>query len=210
MKTKLSKKVVVISGGSGYLGSFISHLLREQGFTVLVLDRKTVDVTDTKEIRLAAKKIKAKYGSVETVIHAASARLIRQPILTQSRKDFEAQFSVNVLGAFNLFKYFCPIISRGGAIIGITSKSIDTEKYSPSGSYVPAKYALRGLLNILKRELSEQSIRVYEIAPAFMPGGLNSDIPKKVVELIKNKSKPEEITTPEKISNIVLGMIKSK
>ena len=210
MKTKLSKKVVVISGGSGYLGSFITHLLKERDFVVLVLDKKTVDITDAKAIRLAAKKIKAKYGAIEAVIHAASAKLIRQPVLSQSEKDFKSQFSVNVLGAFNLFKYFCPIISKGGAIIGITSKSIDADKNSPSGSYIPAKYALRGLLNILREELSQQSVRVYEVAPAFMPGGLNGDIPKKILEFIQKKSKSEAMTTPEEISKKILEMIDSQ
>lgn len=209
MRNKSSKKVVVISGGAGYLGSSIRHLLEEKGFIVLALDKKTVDITVSEAVREAAKRIKTKYGVIEAVIHAASAKLIRKPLLTQSRRDFENQFSVNVSGAFNLFKYFVPLLSDRGTIIGITSGALDLGTNSPSGSYLPAKAALRGILNILRKELSEKSFRVFEVAPAFMPGGLNRDIPKAAIEFIQKRSKPEDTTTPEEISKKILEMIES-
>ncbi|MDO8743458.1 MAG: SDR family oxidoreductase [Candidatus Azambacteria bacterium] len=225
--TPSNKKIAVISGGAGYLGSAIARKLAGNGFTVVAITKTnktatdiiknefinyvTADITDTESIKKIAEEVKNRFGKVSAVIHAASAPLVREPLLSQSLKDFQSQLSVNIVGAFNLFKSFYPIILPGGTIIGITSKAADTgAAHSPSGSYIPAKYALRGLLRVLSSELKEQSILVCGVAPAFMPGGLNRDIPKAVVEFIKKKSSPEEITSPEEVAEVIFDIINDK
>jgi len=208
------------------LGSAISRKLADNGFTVVaitktnkadVIENESIryiaaDVTDAESVEKIAEEIKNRFGKVFAVIHAASTPLVRKPLLSESLKDFESQLSVNVAGAFNLFKFFCPIILSRGAIIGITSQAINGEAaQSPSGSYIPAKYALRGLLRVLSKELKDhKSIRVYGVAPAFMPGGLNRDIPKAALEFIKTKSLPEEITSPEEVAETILDLINDK
>lgn len=220
----LTKKIAVISGGAGYLGSAIAQKLADNGLIVVAITKTAKaaadliknesvhyiasDITDTESLEKVAEEVKNRFGQVSAVIHAASAPLVRKPILAQSREDFESQLSVNVSGAFNLFKFFCPIALPGSAIIGITSQAIGgNAAHSPSGSYIPAKYALRGLLRILLKELREQSIRVYAVAPAFMPGGLNRDIPKAAVEFIRKKNPPEEITGPEEVAELIYELI---
>src|SRR3989344_6410620 len=136
------KKIAVISGGAGYLGSAIVSKLAGDGFTVVAITRTNkaatdvtknefihyivADITNTESVEKIAEEVKNRFGKVSAVIHAASAPLIRKPLLLESPKEFESQLSVNVTGAFNLFKSFCPIIMPGGVIIGITSKSADT------------------------------------------------------------------------------------
>lgn len=231
MKSKMTNhdiKVAVISGGTGYLGSSITQALINSNFIVVVINRNKkenttdfinnqsvqwfgADITNYQAVEQIAKKVKDQFGVVSTIIHAASAPLIRRPMLEQSLDDFEWQFKINVIGAFNLFKYFCPIIIPGGTVIGITSKSIDAGITSlPSGSYIPAKYALRGLLRVLSNELKDQAVGVYGVAPAFMPGGLNRDLPDPIKELLKKKSKPQDITTPEEVAETVLRLINDK
>ena len=206
------------------MGSVIARKLAGNGFIVIAITKtnKTgvdviknkfihyivADITDTKSVKKIVKEVQNRFGKISAIIHAASAPLVRKPILAESREDFESQLLVNVTGAFNLFKFFCPIVLSGGAIIGIISKAADTgAAHSPSGSYVPSKYALRGLLRVLSSELKEQSIMICGVAPAFMPGGLNRDIPKKIIEFIKKKSLPEAITRPEEVAETILNLI---
>lgn len=224
---KEAKKIVVISGGAGYLGSAIARKLSDSGFIVVIIAKNNkkntefinnrsvhyiaANITNMVSIEKIAKKIKNQFGKILAIIHAASAPLIRKAVLEETLKDFESQLSVNVTGAFNLFKSFCPIILPDGAIIGITSQAINSGvAHSPSGSYVPAKCALRGLLRILSNELKKQSIRVYDVAPAFMPGGLNRDIPKTAIEFIKKKSLPKEIADPEEVAETILDLVNNK
>ncbi len=209
------------------MGSAVTHKLTDNGFIVVAITKTAkisadfiknkfihyiaADITDTKSVEKIAEEVKSRFGKISAIIHTASAPLVRKPLLAQSREDFESQLSVNVTGAFNLFKFFCPIALPGSALIGITSRATSSgAAHSPSGSYIPAKYALKGLLRVLSKELREQSIRVYGVAPAFMPGGLNRDIPKAAVEFIKKKSSPEEITSPEEIAEVILDLINDK
>lgn len=205
------------------MGSIIARKLADNGFIVVAITKTAkaaadiiknefvhyiiADITNTEAIEKTAEEVKNRFGQVSAIIHAASAPLVRKPVLAQSRENFESQLSVNVSGAFNLFKFFCPLALPGSALIGITSQAISSgAAHSPSGSYIPAKYALRGLLQVLSKELNKEH-RVYAVAPAFMPGGLNRDIPKAAVEFIKKKSSPEEITGPEEVAEVIFNLI---
>ena len=199
-----TKKIVVISGGSGYLGNSISKLLSSRGLIIVKLD---ADITKIAAVKKFADKVVNQHGQIFGIIHAASAPLIRKPMLAGTENNFKSQFSVNVIGAFHLFKSLSPAILPGGVIIGITTTAIEPNTvHSFSGSYIPAKYALKGMLRVLNNELKNRSIRVYALAPAFMPGGLNKDLPKAVKTFIE-KSTPKEITSPVEVAKVVLELI---
>jgi len=225
--SKQNKQVVVVAGGFGYLGSFIVDQLIANDFKVVVICRQdnqtsaltdkdgvyffAADITDYEAILKVATEVKNIFGSVFAVIQATGATCSGLSIFSGSALDFSKQFAVNVSGSFNLFKAFKPIISDNGAIIGITSKAIEAgANYMVAGAYLLAKQALRNLLKALARELQTQSIRVYAVAPAFMPGGLNSNLPPKVMEFIQVKSKPEDITKPEAVAQVVIKLINDK
>lgn len=212
--------MIIIAGGAGYLGSSISNLLADHGFIVSVITRKARqsenplihyfigDVTDIMSMEKIVQEISDKFGRAVALISCVSGSLVRKPILSLSKKEFEDQFDINVVGSFNFFKSFCPIIIPGGFIIGITSMYvIPGTQYPVSGSYIPAKYALRGLLRLLSKELSNLAVKVYAIAPAFMVGGLSSDLPDKLLQIIKKKSTPDEMTTPDEVARVVLSVI---
>jgi len=200
------KRVVVISGGMGYVGMHISDLLIQDGFTVCSIDKETVDITDEQAVEKFALETKKHYGNIEVLIHAAAAPLIRKPVLSLTEESFRYQLEVTLTGAFNLSKHFKSLMTKNGCIIGLTSGAIEAGSYSPTGSYIPAKYALKGLLRALYNELKGE-IRVYAVSPAFMPGGLNSDIPEKALDFITQKSKPGEVTHPDKVAKTILGLL---
>lgn len=206
-----NKKVAVISGGDGYLGKIISKKLAENNFEVVAISRNSgVDITDPKIVQKLAEKMKKKFGQINVLIHAASAPIIRKPILEQSENEFNSQLAVNVLGGFHLFKYFAPLLTHGGAIVGISSRAIEPGHFrSSSGSYIPAKFALNGLLRVLSNELKDQSIIVCSVAPAFMAGGMNDNIPDLVREFISRKSKPENVTTPQEVAKVIFKLIRA-
>jgi NAD(P)-dependent dehydrogenase (short-subunit alcohol dehydrogenase family) len=209
--------IAVISGGTGYLGRHLSNLLIQNGFVVFSLGKKNInpshthavklDITDEKAVERFVLAIKEKYGHIDVIVHAVAVPLIRKPILSITQDEFKSQLEVTVTGAFNLFKHFKPIINQNGSIIGVTSGVINHDsQYNPTGSYMTAKYALKGMLRGLYNEL-KGGIRVYAVSPTFMPGGLNSDIPKKALNFIKQKSKPGEITNPDDVALNILSLI---
>ncbi|MCX6735960.1 MAG: SDR family oxidoreductase [Candidatus Parcubacteria bacterium] len=212
------KKIAVISGGGGYLGSAISQELIRNGFFVIAIERedkgildtenirfKIADISDVSAVKKIAEEVKAEFGEICTIIHTASAPLVRQPVLSLSEDDFTQQFSVNVEGGFHLFKYFSEMLEKNGSIIGITSSAIlQGTPHSKSGSYVSAKYGLQGLLRSIS---SESFFRVYSVAPAFMSGGLNNDLPEIARDFILQKSDPKDIASVENVASSVLSLV---
>lgn len=215
---KTSKKIAVISGGGGFLGNAIAETLMRNDFIVIVVERKNdgrtdsenrhfkfADISDASAVKKIAEEVKKEYGEIFTIIHAASAPLSRKPVLSLSEEEFERQFAVNVRGGFYLCKYFSEMLSPDGSIIGITSSAIFPESaHMKSGSYAAAKCGLQGLLRTLSFEIP---FRVYSVAPAFMPGGLNGDMPEAVRELIIKKSRSEDIADPNKVAEAILSLV---
>lgn len=223
--SQLNKKIVAIAGGAGYLGQAITKKLIAEDFIVVIVDRHqpkdftaheqlfflTADVADEQSAQDLAANIQSDFGRLDFFIYAVSAPLARQKVLSQTAEAFTGQFAANVFGAFNLAKYLTPLMGAGGAIIGLTSQAVESGSViAPSGSYVPAKYALRGLLRVLAGELSNQVIRVCAVSPAFMPGGLNSDLPEPVREFIQKKSQPEKSTSPAEVAQVIVDVLQDK
>lgn len=72
----LSNKVVVITGGTGFLGEYFAKSLKEAGATVVVTDRTTaeirLDVTSKESIVSAFDQIIAEYGKIDVVVNNAA------------------------------------------------------------------------------------------------------------------------------------------
>jgi NAD(P)-dependent dehydrogenase (short-subunit alcohol dehydrogenase family) len=195
------KKPVVISGLGGYVGTALKALLDEAGFEPVSVEG---DITDAGNVEKEALRIAATYPQLSGLVHCVSAPLVRKPLLDESEGEFESQFRANVLGAFTFCKYFAPLLTTGSAVVGITTIGADIPRPNSSvGSYLAAKYGLKGLLRVLTAELKEKGIRVYAVAPAFMPGGLNADMPKAAADFIVQKSAPEDVTTPAEVAGVV-------
>lgn len=204
------KQLAIISGGTGYLGSVIAKTLKENGWSVVSLSRNAedldaivCDITNENHVRTVINDIVQKFGNIDAVIHAASPSLERVSLLSVSSNSFRNTIDTAVSGAFYLAKYAVPHMTENSTFIGITSQAVEPRaKYQPYGAYIVAKYALRGLLRTLSIELVQSKIRVYAISPGFLPGGLNRDLPEKVLKFFSDK-KGEGISSPEEVASIV-------
>jgi NAD(P)-dependent dehydrogenase (short-subunit alcohol dehydrogenase family) len=190
----MEKPLAVISGGTGYIGAAVTQELTASGWEVAVLSRRAnpglyeCDVTDEQAVRETIAAIVQKFGKIDACIHAATVPLKRVGLLSVSPTEFELDIHTAARGALLLAKECMPHMEHGATFIGITSQAIEPGLVQPLGTYLPAKYALRGMLRVLASETREAGICVYAVAPSFLPGGLNSDLPEKVQNFIALKS----------------------
>jgi len=187
-------KTIVIAGSSGYIGRAITAQFRDAGWSVIGISRRGdtgCDITDDEQVRREFAMIQGEHGGITACIHAAAPRLVRKPLLELASEEFVGQLEVAAKGAFNVFKNAVPLLRDNGALIGITTAALRPGRLERVGSYIPAKYALRGVLRVLSQELSPKA-RVYAIAPGFLPGGLNGDLPSEVREFLSSKLAPTE------------------
>lgn len=192
-----SKPLAIVSGGTGYLGTAIIAELKNAGWRVASFSKSVskssdevyrCDVTNEEEVRSVLAEIKATHGPITACIHTASPPLERVPILSVSTASFDVALNTNVRAAFFLAREMAEHMAKNAAFIGITTHAIEPGILQPHGAYIPAKYALRGFLRALSAETKESGIRVYAVAPGFLPGGLNKFMPKSIQDFLAHKS----------------------
>ena len=203
--------LAVVSGGTGYLGSAIVAELKNAGWRVATLSKSipksndevyTCDVTNEEDVRTVLAKIRGAHGPIAACVHTASPPLERVPILSVSTAAFDAALNTNVRAAFLLAREMTKHMEERAAFIGITTHAIEPGILQPHGAYIPAKYALRGFLRALSAETNESGIRVYAVAPGFLPGGLNNDLPQPVQDFLARKSGTDS-ESPKRIATLI-------
>lgn len=220
-------KVAVISGGTGYVGSAVALKLAADGMIVALVynnasDKEVeailgglpgsghkayrCDITDALAVSGVVENIEDELGPIYACIHTAGEKPDRKKLYLTSSDDFRRQFEVNVFGSFN-FISVCAARLKGheeGVIVGITTAGVVSESsISGLGAYVPAKYALQGILAMLKAELTQYGVRVYSVAPGFMAGGMNNGLPKAFVDIVKDKSPTKSLATASLVAEKV-------
>lgn len=180
----VSKKVALIYGGTGYIGSSITLSLRSLGFVVITAGRNpsdnkdhvVSDISDNASVQTVINRIITDYGRLDIVVHSSSPAIERVPLLKGQPKSFNEHVAVAVYGTYNLAVSALPHISPNGAFIVITSGIIkDLSKPLKRGAYAFAKQAQHNLTAQIA--LEHGNVRVFEIMPDFLPGGLNKDLP---------------------------------
>ena len=194
---EINLKTAVISGGNGFLGRAIRTSLESSGWRVITLGRHIgesdkeyrCDISSENDVRATIAKVVDRYGIIDACIHAAVHTIENKPLTDISAEAFDTQMEVTVGGAFLLSAAAIPHMSKGAAFIGITTKLLEAGMtLMPMGAYVPAKAALRGFLRVLANDTRSRGIRVYAVAPGFLPGGLNSHLPDAVLRLFASKT----------------------
>jgi NAD(P)-dependent dehydrogenase (short-subunit alcohol dehydrogenase family) len=148
---------------------------------------------------------------VSLCVHAAGLKPERKKLLQTSAASFARQLEVNGMGGFNFLTNVASIMKEGGTIVGITTIGVvNTEAAKSLGGYIPAKYVLQGILSMLREELLPRKVFVYALAPGFMEDGMNKDIPKAFVEMVKTKSKTKQLATAEGIAERVMSLHENK
>ena len=163
------------------------------------------DITDEEEVNNITEKIAKDFGGIDICVHAAASKLNRVFLNDLSSGEFRRQFEVGVFGGFNFISACARLMEKNkGIIVGITSAAIE-QNSSPGkmGAYLPAKHALHGLLCVMRDELNRRGIKVYEIAPGFLPGGLNKDLPAEISEFLSKKNNPKYPSSAEKVAEAV-------
>jgi len=232
--TKGIDRVAVISGSTGYVGSAVARKLAADGMKIAMLyhpasleTAKVVlkslpgsghkayccDIEDAVQIAMTVKAIENDLGDIYVCVHAAGEKPERKQLLLSSIEDLRDQFKVNVFGSFN-FLSACALRlkeHKRGVMIGITTAGVVVPSAAKSlGAYIPAKYAIQGMLTAFKEELKPYGVRVYSVAPGFMHGGMNSDIPKAFADMIKEKSPTKTLASAEEVANKISFLCSDK
>ena len=195
----LKGKVIIITGGAGFLGTQYARALTGAGAKVVLWDMKKVpgvdlvDITDELAVQAAVKKIMKKYGRIDALVNnAAMNPAVGSP---ESQTQFvpyekypidlwKQELMVNLTGMMICTKAVAPIMmkQKSGSIVNIASELSVTahdyrfyddpknKKYKSVG-YTTTKSGVLGLTRQWAVRLGQYSVRIN----AFSPVGMQTD-----------------------------------
>lgn len=187
-------KVVVISGGSGGIGSGFAGALLFLGATVVLLDynaeslrrvsgelskngggvsTETADITDYASVEAAFDRVFSQYGKIDGLVNCAGINIVRG-LNEISAEDFDRVIRVNLLGTVNCSKaagkYMIP--AGKGRVVNISSLAATHGKPNYT-AYTASKAAVNGFTYSLAAEWARKGITVNSISPVLIVTDIN-------------------------------------
>ncbi|OQV06974.1 hypothetical protein CLAIMM_11470 [Cladophialophora immunda] len=206
-KLSLKGKSIVITGGARGLGLAFCSGLAQAGANVAVIDIAEQpsssfcsldyggkyryyrgDVTDYEGFSALIHKIADDFGTIHGCI-AAAGTAIDKPFLEHTPRDIQITLDLNVKGVFCTMQHVAQVMKeRGtsGSIVVIASSA--SYKHPAAGTlsaYTASKFAVRGLVGSVARELATFGVRVNSVSP----GSMETELLQQVLDQDPNRRK---------------------
>jgi len=160
--------VAMLARGEAYLTSLAKEIEGAGGRALAV----PADVSQEKQIEAAFTTIRRELGTPEVLLYNAAMRPFGRLMETKP-STFETTWRVSAFGAFLCAQHAVPdMLSKRKGVILFTGATAGVKPFPTSAAFGPAKFALRGLAQVLARDLGPQGIHVAYInvdGPIDMP-----------------------------------------
>jgi uncharacterized oxidoreductase len=180
---KLTKRTILITGGTSGIGMEMARQLLSRGNVVIVTGRDQSrldeakralpslhivksDVSDPAAITSLQAEVVARFPALDVLIN--NAGIMRNLNLNDSRglEDINREIEVNLSGPVRMVQQFLPHLkSRKEALIVIVSSGLAFIPLPVSPIYCATKAALHSYTQSLRVHLKETNVRAIELAP---------------------------------------------
>jgi NAD(P)-dependent dehydrogenase (short-subunit alcohol dehydrogenase family) len=183
------RRLVVVTGGTGYLGSSVCKAFAEAGATVVavyLLDRELpyfrrtlgrlvrkvslvkADVTKAGDMDRVARDARRRFGRIDVLVNTVGGYM-SGPVAEATEDDFHRAMDLNLKSAFLACKAVLPAMqkARQGKIVNVSSESSllgDAESFLYSAS----KSGVNRLTESLARELKSVNVNVNCVMPRIL------------------------------------------
>ena len=216
----MKKKVALITGASGGIGSCIARKFAEMGICVIALGRNEEklaalqqelsedaficagDITNSAFLQQVIEQTEARFGSLDILVNCAGVAQ-SQKFEDITEADYDRIMTLNVRAPFLLCQKALPLLRESDCASIINIASVVAHKGYPLQSvYAASKHALAGFTKSLANEVYKDGIRVHLISP----GGVLTDM----VRTSRPDLKPDGMTLPEEIADIAAFFIEHR
>jgi acetoacetyl-CoA reductase len=216
----MSKRIAVVTGGIGGLGTAICAALARAGRTVIATDlagrsdaqsRFTThcegldvhfiiaNVADFDACGQLFEEVERRFGPVDVLVNGAGITR-DQTLRKMSLDQWQAVLSVDLDSVFNTCRHVVEgMTARGfGRIVNISSVNGQTGQFGQT-NYSAAKAGMHGFTMALAREVAAKGITVNSVSPGYidtdMTRAIREDIRQQVVDSIPvgRMGQPEDI-----------------
>ncbi len=205
---RLENKVVIITGAGSGIGKETALLFAKEGAKVVVADvnekagEETVveikkngegffvklDVSNREQAKQMVKTTLEKYGRIDVLIN--NAGIVQDAFLSKmTEEQWDRVINVDLKGVFNCIQAVVEVMmNQGNGVIINTSSIVGLEGNVGQVNYAAAKAGLIGMTKTLAKELGKKGIRVNAVAPGFIATPMTSNVPEKILEMMKEKT----------------------
>lgn len=204
------RRVVVINGAGGALGSALASRFANEPDTDLVLsdvsqasldatvaalpgDRGAVetqlaDVSDYAQVEAVIARATDAFGRVDVLISNAGVLSPNGRIHNLATDDWERAFRVNVLGGVHAIKAVVPVMraQRAGSIV-LTASVSGMTAWSHAGPYCVTKAGVIELAKVAAVEYARDGIRVNCVCPGTFRSAIHDGLPEEAIDAIAQR-----------------------
>ncbi|MNM59999.1 Acetoacetyl-CoA reductase [compost metagenome] len=220
-----NKRIALVTGGMGGIGTAISRRLARDGFVVVVgcspqstrkdawLEQQqqdgfefhcmTSDITDWDDTVRAFAKVREEVGQIDVLVN--NAGITRDTTFKKmTPQDWSAVISTNLNGLFNTTKQVVDsMVERGwGRIINISSVNGQRGQFGQT-NYSAAKAGIHGFSMALAREVASKGVTVNTISPGYIRTEMTAVIREDVMEKIVSGIPVGRLGQPEEIASMI-------
>ena len=181
--------VALMARDAEKLRQFASELAAAGGRAIAV----AVDVSKPEEIRSAFERTRNELGEIDVLLYNAAMRPFGRLMETKPT-TFETTWRVNAFGAFLCSQEVVPaMLTKGHGAIIFTGATAGTRPFPTSAAFGPAKFALRGLAQVMARDLGPQGVHVAYV-------NVDGAIDMPFIHKLRPDLKPEDMLSPAAIA----------
>ncbi len=185
-KSRLDRKVALITGANGAIGRATAAVLASRGAAIAAVDlpgtdfsgyagllpagarlfTATANVTDEAAVAAMVAATTAEFGRIDIFFNNAGIEGPVKPVDALSLAEFRKVIDVNVIGVFLGLKYVLPVMYGQGAGSVINTSSVAGLTGSPGlSAYTTSKHAVIGLTRSAAAEAGPRGVRVNSVNP---------------------------------------------
>lgn len=183
---KLKDKVIVIIGGSQGFGRALAEAFIAEEANVIIASKhsysvhKTAeelgvtsivcDVTEEESLQAASDAILKEFGHIDIWVNSAGVFTVFPKGTNVDMKKAREMFNINFFGSvLGSRTAIASMEKTGGTVINIlSSAALDATRSKNAKLYAASKWALRGYVDALRNEITNDKINVYSIYPGGM------------------------------------------
>ena len=218
----MAKKIALVTGASGGIGSACARELAKRGYTVLLHANRGLhaakaladelcaagmdahafgcDLADSDAVSAMCEEILRLYHHVDAMVLCAGVS--HTGLLTDmTDEQWRRVMDVNVSGAFYLIRALAPgmVSRRDGSIVTISSMW-GRSGASCEAAYSASKAALIGLTHALAKELGPSGVRVNCIAPGVIDTRMMDEHSEETKQLLAEETPLGRLGTGEDVA----------
>lgn len=196
----------------------IQEIAKKENLNLKVIE---LDVDKEDSIKSAVKKIQEQKGRIDVLVNNAGYGLFGC-LEDITMDELKAQFQTNFFGIVSLIQEIAPIMRKQGSGIIVNVSSVAGRIGFPgTPAYISSKFALEGLSECMRYELSPFGIKTIIIEPGVIqtnffssmkvaygkPGSPYKEITEKVMNGVKMMA--EMGTPPVEVAKTIMKAIKT-